>query len=135
MNQSLSTIIYDTIEANHSSGYTFGHAKYGEVKVIMMKENSYINATKLCQLGNKQFKNWLRLDGSQNMLEYFCRLTSEPPTIEIRSGTNNNNINGTYPLLLRCHVLSIIILSQNYTGTYLHPNDLIIGHKINLTRN
>ena len=85
MSRLLSTIIYNTIEANHSSGYTFGNAKYGEFEVIMMKKNGYINATKLCNLGNKQLKNWLQNDSSKQMIECFRRqLESQPPHIEIR---------------------------------------------------
>ncbi|QGM48861.1 N1R/p28-like protein [Magpiepox virus] len=35
----------------------------------MMKENGFINATKLCKLGNKRFRDWLRLDGSKELIE------------------------------------------------------------------
>lgn len=55
----LSTEILDT------EGY-FGRGKYGEIEVIMvLKDNlrkgykkGFINATKLCKLGNKKYYNW-----------------------------------------------------------------------------
>lgn len=40
----------------------FCYIRYDEFELIMMKENNYINATKLCKLGNKEFYNWKRLD-------------------------------------------------------------------------
>ncbi|UOX38657.1 KilA N domain protein [Finch poxvirus] len=34
-----------------------------------MKENNYVNATKLCKLGGKEFKKWIRLDGSKELIK------------------------------------------------------------------
>ena len=50
----------------------YHYAKYGEFIVIMIKSNDYtngfINATKLCQLGNKQLSNWTKLDKSKELI-------------------------------------------------------------------
>ncbi|UWX11387.1 CRPV-278 [Crowpox virus] len=47
----------------------FCYIKYDTFELIMMKENNYVNATKLCILGNKRFRDWLRLDGSKDLIK------------------------------------------------------------------
>ncbi|QRI42881.1 N1R/p28-like protein [Cheloniid poxvirus 1] len=34
----------------------------------MLKENGFINATKLCNLGNKKFRNWRKLQSSKDLI-------------------------------------------------------------------
>ncbi|UOX38641.1 KilA N domain protein [Finch poxvirus] len=46
----------------------FCYIKYDEFDLIMMKENGFINATKLCKLGGKDFHRWKRLDGSKELI-------------------------------------------------------------------
>ena len=38
--------------------YTFGLAKYGTFELIMIRQNGYINATKLCKDYKKNFSVW-----------------------------------------------------------------------------
>jgi hypothetical protein len=92
--------MFEDIKATHAE-YTFALAPlYGEFKVILMKENSYINVTKLCQLGNKKFHKWSRLDGSKNLIEVFSKnLNIDKLLIEVKGGSN-----------------------QTVTGTYAHPD-------------
>nr|WCB86993.1 CPPV182 N1R/p28-like protein [Cooks petrelpox virus] len=47
----------------------FCYIKYDTFELIMMKENGFINATKLCKLGGKEFKKWIRLDGSKELIK------------------------------------------------------------------
>ncbi|UOX38637.1 KilA N domain protein [Finch poxvirus] len=47
----------------------FCYIKYDQFNLIMMKENNYINATKLCKLGGKEFKKWVRLEGSKELIK------------------------------------------------------------------
>uniref|UniRef100_A0AAT9UQJ8 KilA N domain protein n=1 Tax=Apapanepox virus TaxID=3049969 RepID=A0AAT9UQJ8_9POXV len=47
----------------------FCYIQYDEFELLMMKENKFINATKLCKLGNKRFRDWLRLDGSKELIQ------------------------------------------------------------------
>uniref|UniRef100_A0AAT9UQM7 KilA N domain protein n=1 Tax=Apapanepox virus TaxID=3049969 RepID=A0AAT9UQM7_9POXV len=47
----------------------FCYIKYDTFDLIMMKENGFINATKLCKLGGKEFKKWIRLDGSKELIK------------------------------------------------------------------
>ncbi|ARF02730.1 SWPV1-145 [Shearwaterpox virus] len=47
----------------------FCYIKYDIFELIMMKENNYINATKLCKLGGKEFYNWRKLEGSRELVK------------------------------------------------------------------
>jgi hypothetical protein len=96
---SLISIIFEDIKANHAE-YTFGWGQYGEFKVILMKENSYINVTKLCQLGGKRFSDWKVTQLSQNLVKEFGdHISGDQLFIEIKQGGN-----------------------QTITGTYVHPD-------------
>ncbi|UOX38646.1 KilA N domain protein [Finch poxvirus] len=46
----------------------FCHIKYDDFGIIM-KDNGFINATKLCELREKEFKKWIRLDGSKELIK------------------------------------------------------------------
>ena len=35
----------------------------------MMKDTGYINATKLCSSGGREYKKWSRLNGSQELIQ------------------------------------------------------------------
>jgi hypothetical protein len=45
------------------------YGAYGPFRVIMMKDSGYINATKMCKSGGKQFKSWTRLNGSTELIQ------------------------------------------------------------------
>ena len=60
---SLSEIIFEHIDDK----YVYG--KYGEFQVIIMKENKYINATKLCGEHNKRFDHWLENKNNKNLID------------------------------------------------------------------
>jgi len=38
----------------------YAYGAYGDFKVIIMKKNNYINATKLCNENNKRYEYWSR---------------------------------------------------------------------------
>ncbi|QRI42887.1 N1R/p28-like protein [Cheloniid poxvirus 1] len=46
----------------------FCYIQYDKFELIMMKENGFINATKLCKLGGKEFYNWRKLEGSKDLI-------------------------------------------------------------------
>ncbi|QRM15445.1 N1R/p28-like protein [Mudlarkpox virus] len=54
----------------------------------MMKENGFINATKLCKLGGKEFYKWTRLDGTKELIKKveeinnIWKAKSSPPDLE-----------------------------------------------------
>ncbi|ARF02723.1 SWPV1-132 [Shearwaterpox virus] len=47
----------------------FCYIRYDEFKLIMLKGNGFINATKLCKLGGKDFNKWKRLEGSKELIK------------------------------------------------------------------
>ena len=55
---SLNEIIFDHINDKYAYG------KYSDFKVIIMKENRYINATKLCKEYGKELSNWKQNKGN-----------------------------------------------------------------------
>ena len=85
----------------------YAWAKYGDFKVIMMKENGYINATKLCsdamiQTGSKKpFKNWKANSNTKELID----VISAPA--EISAGDLFITITGGKLTEIR--------------GTYVHP--------------
>lgn len=75
----------------------FAYGQYGEFDVIIMKRNGFVNATKLCKDGDKQFKNWLP---NKNSLELINKTANtigiDPSEMIINIVNGKNNIRGTY---------------------------------------
>ena len=90
-----SAIIIDDIDD------TYAYGQYADSKVIMMKRNCYINATKLCKEGGKRFDHWLANQQSKDFIEEVKKaspaLSGDAPIITITGGSNGD-IRGTY-----CH--------------------------------
>ena len=96
--------INDIIFKDINDDYSFG--KYGDFNVIIMKENGYINATKICndaitKNGNKkEFKEWLKINNSKFLIEEISSDGGIPPSellIQIKSGSKKlTEIRGTY---------------------------------------
>ncbi|UOX38810.1 KilA N domain protein [Finch poxvirus] len=77
--------------------------RYGNLELIMLKFNCYINATKLCNLGNKRFRNWRRLESSKEL-------------IKTLSNKNNDKV------MLEIGLISNSIFKYELVGTYVHPD-------------
>ena len=86
----------------------YAWANYGQFKLIMMKENGYVNVTRMCDEGGKSFFNWKQNKQSKELIK--CLLESL-------------NLN------LENDILIIVSGGSRYEsylrGTYAHP-DLII---------
>ena len=117
----------------------YHYAKYGEFIVIMIKSNDYtngfINATKLCQLGNKNYKHWLELKKSKELIEDFKKylnpsdrkyLNSYKFELNIAGNKENNLLSGTY--LHKKLILNISIWISN--EFYNNVTDIIENHLI-----
>ena len=102
---SLIEIIFEHIDDKYAYG------KYGEFKVIIMKENRYINATKLCNETGKSFKHWLENANSKNLIE------------EVEKELNL--VSAGYPADTK-KAIKIQKESNNLRGTYVH--ELLIPH-------
>jgi hypothetical protein len=89
MNTSLE---FETINEKYST------AKYGDFNVLIDMTNGYINATKLCKNGGKQFCHWLENKGSKELIKEFENVENSSKIViyQVRNGIKFNNINGTY---------------------------------------
>jgi len=83
----------------------FAYGMYGDFKVILMKSNRYINATKLCQqdkVNTKRFRDWLKNDRSKLLIQQINSKINENDCILQINNEKNSCIKGTYvhPLLI-----------------------------------
>ena len=62
---SLSEIAFKQIEDN------FWYGAYGEFRVVMMKDCSYINATKMCISCGKELCEWLTIKSTEDLFDAF----------------------------------------------------------------
>src|SRR5271170_5856234 len=88
----IKNIMFEKINDHYSYG------KYGDFKVIIMNKNGFINGTKLCKDGNKQFKNWIRNSDSKKSISDTAKelgLDADDMLILIKGG-QNALIRGTY---------------------------------------
>ncbi len=76
---------------------TYEYGRWAEFNVLFMKENGYINATKLCQKAGKDFFAWKRTDGNRELIEKFNEHRKICSLIIIRNG------------------------EREFRGTYMHP--------------
>lgn len=97
-------ITFESINNQYEWGYYF------DIKVLIMTRNGYINATKMCQDENKQFRFWLQNDFSKELLDELEQSEIFPSGLMmIKIGTGSNDYRGTYVHLdLIPHVASWI---------------------------
>ncbi|AQN67949.1 kila N-domain protein [Saudi moumouvirus] len=91
-------VIFENINDEYALG------KFGDLEVVMMRENGYVNATNLCKKCGKDYKNWKRNDYSKELEQELIKRTYLPKhklIISIKGGSNIK-IRGTYvhPILL-----------------------------------
>ncbi|AAR83556.1 CNPV210 N1R/p28-like protein [Canarypox virus] len=88
---------------------TYSYIYYGKLKVIVMKDCGYFNATKICSHFNKEFHNWQRFESSKCLTDVINKIIRPNKClINIPSEYGRDNCtSGTYvhPLLFP-HVLS-----------------------------
>jgi hypothetical protein len=102
----MQSLIFKEIKSSNKQ-YTFGRGKYGEFEVIIM-DNGYINATKLCALGGKQLFHWMETRKGKEMISYYESILVFSRTAKIIiKGGDNPEVTGTYmPNELITHVAS-----------------------------
>jgi hypothetical protein len=74
---------------------TFYYGMFGEFKLVVDKKTGCFNATKLCKDGGKEFRQWMRLEKSKRLIEYydkFDRGISHGQTYEVKGGDKNDAI-------------------------------------------
>src|SRR3977135_3111818 len=121
----LSELVFEQIEGN------FWYAAYGPFRVIMMKDTGYVNATKLCKSGGKDYKDWSRLNGSHELIhaiENELALENTCGSLEYSDLTLPiSNVQICTMQKLACKQVQTRNRSdegQQISGTYCHP-DLI----------
>ena len=119
--------IIKTVKETHNNRYSsliieginerFSWALYGDFRVIMMNSNGYINATKLCQLGGKEFKHWNETKQASELIEEVKKYINNP--IILIKNNNKQKVWGTYvhPELLK-HIFYWVMP----TGQYIEKN-------------
>src|SRR5277367_244058 len=124
--------------SSHLSAICFEHIKddywygaYGEFRVVMMKTNGWINASKMCKDGGKQFSDWTRLQSTKQLLEAYDRIKASENTTDIKTEDGNTcgdpvrGIPGTGSnTLLTIKVDGFNDVARLIAGTYC-PADLI----------
>jgi hypothetical protein len=89
----------------------YAWVNYGDFKLIMMKKNGYVNVTKMCEEGGKEFRMWKRNSRSHELIKLLTNISS------VHNYTDENDL--------------LIVVSggnQHETylrGTYAHP-DLVL---------
>lgn len=74
--------------------------KWGPIEVLVMKSNGYINATKVCNLFNKELRKWTRLAEAASVTNALAKqLNVDASALKIVSNKGK----------------------QPYSGTYIHP--------------
>ncbi|ANB50970.1 putative KilA-N domain-containing protein [Powai lake megavirus] len=91
-------VIFENINDEYALG------KFGDLEVVMMRENGYVNATNLCKKCGKDYKNWKRNDNSKELVGMLIKDINLPKhklIISIKGGFNTK-IRGTYvhPIIL-----------------------------------
>ncbi|AVL94490.1 KilA N-domain protein [Moumouvirus australiensis] len=91
-------VIFENINEEYALG------KFGNLEVVMMRENGFVNATNLCKKCGKDYKNWKRNDNSKELIKEIVKRTNlslNKILIPIKGGFNIK-VRGTYvhPLLL-----------------------------------
>ena len=71
---------------------------YFDFKVLIMTRNGYFNATKLCKDGGKRFDNWLKNQGSEELINEFM----------------------SSPRFRGSAIITVLNVDNEYRGTYVH---------------
>ena len=83
-------IIYEDIDDSYA------YARLGELDVIMMKKNGYINATKLCHKNKKEFTNWYQNKASKELIKAAGSVPGYPTDLILKRLQEPNDTRGTY---------------------------------------
>ena len=114
----LSELIFEQIKDN------YWYATYGPFRVVMNKSNGYINATKLCSAGGKNYCDWSRLKGNDQLV-ILLQKQLELQNANLTLGDANRQICGLAPsACISIKTGNNSPADQVISRTYCHP-DLI----------
>src|SRR5271156_5239230 len=91
----------------------------------MDKTNGYVNATKMCRAGGKDFYDWSRLKGSQELMQTLQLLNVDTEALG-STHHDENALQGTPPQIPGgvCKYIEINMKTDKdklISGTYVHP--------------
>jgi hypothetical protein len=119
----LSEVAFEQIKDNYYYG------AYGEFRVIMDKSNGYVNATKMCSSGGKDYDKWSRLKSSHELIQTLENNMALENThgnhenFENVLGDGNPQIWGLPSLPCKVvHTLNQTDQERIISGTYCHPD-------------
>ncbi|MGL5962470.1 MAG: DUF3627 domain-containing protein, partial [Cetobacterium sp.] len=128
----LNDICYRQIKGNYYYGI------FGEFQLVVDKSTGCFNATKLCNIGGKNFFNWKRLERTKQLIEYFankrCPSDLKGNFYEIRESNNDvisKQITGQYVQ----KELILDIASWISPEFYFKCNNIIINYFVNQHQN
>ncbi|ART91590.1 N1R/p28 family protein [Fowlpox virus] len=75
---------------------SFDSIKYRDIKVIIMKNNGYVNCSKLCKMRNKYFSRWLRLSTSKALLDIYNNKSVDNAIVKVYGKGKKLIITGFY---------------------------------------
>ena len=74
----------------------YGYAKYLGNEVIIMKQNGYVNISKLCTEHNKKFNDWKRLKRSVELMEFLSASAGIPADGLVLNPSEKIDLRGSY---------------------------------------
>ena len=96
---------------------TFYYGLFGDFRLVIDKSTGFFNATKLCDQGGKNYRNWSRLEKSKKMVEYYQK--NCPDSFYEVHGDNENarrtDSQGMYEVKLQNNDK----INKQITGTYV----------------
>ena len=93
MNQ---TIIQTTENESYIQSTFNGLENEQIFNVLFRKSDGYINVTKLCKDGNKNYFNWKKSNHSTKLLQAFQKKYPDTELLQLVNGGRNYKISGTY---------------------------------------
>ncbi len=119
----LSEVAFQQIKDNYYYG------AYGEFRVIIEKSNGFINATKMCKVGGKDYYDWSRLKSTHQLIQTLQMvLALENTQAQIENSTNT--LGDPVPGIPGRGSLQCFKVVQGgnedadrlIAGTYIHPD-------------
>ena len=113
-------LVFEQIEGN------FWYAAYGPFRVVMMKDTGYINATKMCSSGGKNYCDWSLLNSSHELINALAidlalENTHGASASTLRDG--NQQICGLpSPLCKFIQTRNSTDMERIISGIYIHPD-------------